>query len=170
MTELAFKVDKNSKFYSDYFVQHQEQLKFNDLAKEFFKSRGLITEGGGYYPSETLSFEISEENLEKYKKQLRKYVNKDGLYTAKKNSKLQKEWNTEVTSKIDFKKLDSMKFWWLSVMNVSSYALWHHEDEIYGKLILKSEDFTLPSHFIIIKLSEYYKVIEDSEERKNENK
>ena len=110
--EIAFKVDRSSDFYKKDFDVKAEQQKFHDLAREFFTENNLASKGG-YYQSESLYCELSEEERKKFASQITKYADKNGLTRFRKNSALQKAWTENVVCKIDMKMIDSIKFWWL---------------------------------------------------------
>ena len=163
MVEVAFKVVKGSKFYNDYFIGKEERQKFHDLAREFFKRNGFL-EKGSYIQSERLRLELTDEEQEKYSSQLMKYRDDYGMCVFKKKSKVQKKWEEEVYNKVDNSKIEKIKFWWLGYIYVGSYALWDFDGNIYGYLKDKSKDsINLSCDMEEIKMSEYYRVIEESE-------
>lgn len=165
MVEVAFKIVKGSKFYNDYFNEKEERRKFHDLAKEFFKNNGFSL-NGKYIQSERLHIELTDEEQEKYSSQLMKYHDNYGMCVFKKKSKIQKKWGKEVYNKVDHSKIEKIKFWWLVYISVGSYALWDYEGEIYGYLKNNNKDsINLPCHMEEIKMSEYYRVIEESESK-----
>lgn len=163
MVEVAFKVVKGSKFYNDYFNAKEERQKFHDLAREFFNRNGFL-EKGSYIQSERLHIELTDEEQEKYSSQLMKYYDNYGMCVFKKKSKIQKKWEEEVYNKVDHSKIEKIKFWWLVYISVGSYALWDYEREIYGYLKNNNKDsIKLSDDMEEIKMSEYYRVIEESE-------
>ena len=163
MVEVVFKVVKESKLYNDYFLCKEEKQKFHDLAREFFKRNGFL-EKGSYIQSERLHIELTDEEQEKYSSQLMKYYDNYGMCVFKKKSKIQKKWEEEVYNKVDHSKIEKIKFWWLVYISVGSYALWDYEGDIYGCLKDKSKDsIKLSDDMEEIKMSEYYRVMEESE-------
>ena len=158
--EIAFKVDRSSDFYKKYFDVKTEKQKFHDLARAFFTEHNLASKGG-YYQSESLCCELSEEERKKFASQITKYADKNGLTRFRKNSALQKAWTENVVCKIDMKMIDSIKFWWLCYVHCGSYALWDRNGEIYGYLSEKNDkNIQMADWMIKIKMSEYYSVIE----------
>ena len=158
--EIAFKVDRSSDFYKKYFDVKTEKQKFHDLARAFFTEHNLASKCG-YYQSESLCCELSEEERKKFASQITKYADKNGLTRFRKNSALQKAWTENVVCKIDMKMIDSIKFWWLCYVHCGSYALWDRNGEIYGYLSEKNDkSIQMADWMIKIKMSEYYSVIE----------
>ena len=163
MVEVAFKVVKGSKFYNDYFNEKEERQKFHDLAIEFFKNNGFSL-NGKYIQCERLRLELTDEEQVKYYSQLMKYRDDYGMCVFKKKSKIQNKWEEEVFNKIDYSKIEKIKFWWLGYIYVGSYSLWDYEGEIYGYLKNNNKDsIKLSDDMEEIKMSEYYRVMEESE-------
>ena len=160
MTELAFRVKKDSKFYNKYFETESEKQKFHDLAREFFIKYDLI-DNAKYYQEEFLALQLNEEQIKRFEGQLKKYTDKNDMRLFKKNSVMQKEWTETVVNKVRMNLLRYMNFWYFPYISHGSYALWHKDDEIYGYLKeLSDSQIKLSDDMTPIKMSEYYAVYE----------
>ena len=137
MVEQAFKVSEDSYLYNLYFRSKQEKDKFHGLARKFFHDREMDVASdhySGYYQTEDLRMQLSPDTRDKYSSQLKKYPDKNDVYFFKKNSSLNKEWRSEVSSKCDMVALDGTWHWYLPYINKGSYALWNHGSDLYGYL------------------------------------
>lgn len=76
---------------------------------------------------------------------------------------MQKSWNEEVVSKVDFKIINAIRFWYLSFIFQGNYNLWDYEGTIYGYLKNTAGNINLADYMTEIKMSEYYSVIESME-------
>lgn len=179
--EKAFKIENNAKYYIDlekYIDNANQQRK---LVDEFLKSKkieatqyrvggsGSVNKPFEEYNKDEIILDIlpTEKDKENFGKMLRK-ENDYGLCSFKKKSKINKEFQdycieTQIIINLyqpdlrDYlKSLDWYKY---------SRALIKHDDYWYLKVqsdLLKDDD--VPEGFIEIKLSEFYKVVEESKE------
>ena len=160
MKEVAFTVKSDSEFYIKYFKAKEEKQKFHDLARTFFEKHDLL-DSGEYYQTKFLGLKLNAEQKNKFAKQLKKYDDENGMSLFKKNSKMQKSWNEDVTSNVDFEIIDVIKFWYFGFINHGSYNLWDYNGTIYGYLKDNyNEEIKLTDYMMEIKMSEYYSVIE----------
>lgn len=160
MKEIAFKVNLDSEFYNKYFKAKEEKQHFHDLAKAFFEKNDLL-DSGEYYQAKFLGLKLNAEQKKKFAEQLKMHDDENGISIFKKKSSMQKSWNEDVTSKVDFDIIDEMKFWYLPFINHGSYNLWDYNGVIYGYLKDSyKEEIQLDKCMIEIKMSEYYSVIE----------
>ena len=165
MTEQAFRVAKGSKLYNKYFETLAEKQKMHDLARVFFEKHDLINYGLGYRMIESLAMQLTPEQKEKYKAQLKKQEDPNSMCYFKKASPMYKEWLDTVASQVDFDIIDQLWCWYWPYINKGTYALWHHNDELYGYLSDEhKEKIELSDYMTPIKMSEYYRV----QEAKNE--
>ncbi len=159
---FTFKVIKNSSLYNNYFRAHKERVKLHSHAMKFFEETGLTSELR-YYSSDFLGVELTPEEVIQYKKQLRKGVDKNGLYTFKKNSPMSKKWQEDVVSKVNIESLRCNDFWAFGFFRgTASYNLWHYKEDLYG--IISGADISLSNNVTQIKASEYYGVVERIQE------
>ena len=166
--EIAFKVKHDSEFYKQYFEAKEERDKFKGLAYPFFEKYGI---DGRFYQSKTLGVKITREQREKFADQIRKNPDRNGFYSFKVKSPIEKEWEETVTAHIDFKRLEQVDLWWLSYIFCGKYSLWDLDGEIYGYLEDSYEkDIKLDGFMEQIKISEYYAAIERYEDGKTENR
>lgn len=156
---LTFTVKPDSQFYSDYFRAQAEKKRFHDIAVPFLKKHGIE---GSFYLSKSLSVKATKEQREKFSGQLLKNSDKQGFYYFKAKSPIEKEWESEVAAKINFKALEKCNFWYFGFIDSGSYSLWDWNGTIYGYLENKHVNDIPPdeSWMCPIKVSEYYAAIE----------
>ena len=163
MKEVAFTVKQGSQFYQDYFSAKEERQKFHELAKEFFKKHNLF-EPKKYYKTEFLGLELTAEQKKLYADQIKKNDDENGMRRFKKRSAMQKSWEEDVVSKVDFDVIEKPKFWWFEFIMRGSYSLWDHNGIVYGYLKdSHKEEIKLADYMTEIKMSEYYMAIEATE-------
>ena len=156
--EKAFKVKKDSKLYQDYFRSEAERKKFKEFGNTFFNKIGYK---GAYTLTRNLMVKNNLSTLsEFFPNELCKYANSDDLYKFKVKSKTQKRWEEEVVSQIDMEAYNAIKFWWMNCIWSGRYAIWNYNGEVYGMLESK-KDIKLTEDMEEIKMSEYYKIIEE---------
>lgn len=162
--ERAFRLKKDSELYQKYFREFEEKKKIQGVKHYLDKYYPKFK--GRYRMSSRLCVYDSKKFLDEYwKGELCQTRDRSGLYQLKKNSKTQKLWESEVVSHINMDNYTATDFWWWDYISKGSYALWHHDNEVYGKLYSEAK-FELTDDMEEIKLSEYYRVIE---ELKDEN-
>lgn len=161
MKEIAFVIKSNSEFYNKYFKAKEEKQHFHDLAKAFFEKYDLI-DSGAYYQTEFLGLTLNAEQKKRFADQLKKYDDENGMSIFKKKSAMQKDWNETVTSKVDFKTIDVIHFWYFDFINQGKYNLWDDgHGTIYGYLQDNDkEEIQLADYMTEIEMSEYYSIIE----------
>lgn len=167
MVEQAFKVDKTSQLYRQYFAAEAERQRFHVLARVFFEKYSFEQEPGktGYYICEDLRMQLSDADRAKYEKQLKKLVDKNELCYFKKNSKVNKDWHEQVVSLCNMDVIDGTWCWYFPYIGKGKYALWHKGTELYGYLLDEHKDaLVLDSWMEPIKMSEYYAILESFEQ------
>ena len=163
MKEIAFIVKRDSEFYNQYFAAKAEKQRFHDLARAFFEKHSLL-DSARYYQSEFLGLELNDEQKQRFEGQLRKNDDKDGMSIFKKNSIMQKSWNEEVTSNINFDIINKIGFWYLGFIMCGKYSLWDYDGNIYGCLKDGMDgNINLADYMTEIKMSEYYSAIESAD-------
>lgn len=163
MKEIAFVVKPDSEFYNKYFKAKEEKQHFHNLARVFFKKYDLI-DNAEYYQAKFLGLKLNSEQKKRFAGQLKKYDDENGMSIFKKNSAMQKAWNEEVVSMVNFEVINAVKFWYLGFLSHGSYNLWDYNDSIYGHLKDSyKEEIQLTDYMTEIKMSEYYSVIESFE-------
>ena len=161
MKEVAFTVRPDSEFYNNYFKAKEERQHFHDLAREFFEKYD-VGNSGGYYQTEFLGLQLNDEQKKRFANQLTKYDDENGVSIFKKRSAMQKAWNEDVTSKVDFKVMELNHFWYFPFINEGRYSLWDDGNgTIYGYLVDNyKKEINLTDDMIEIKISEYYAAFE----------
>lgn len=157
MIEQAFIVEKDSKLYQEYFEVYSEKQKMHDLARVFFEKHDLLNDHLSYRMIENLALQLTDEQVEKYKSQLKVTEDERGMRYFRKASPMCKEWRNTVTSKVDFNIMDQLWCWFWPYIGQGSYALWHSGETLYGYLSDKNkEKIDLADYMKPIKMSEYY--------------
>ena len=79
---------------------------------------------------------------------------------------MQKAWEKDVISQVNINMMDFMRFWWLPYIMHGSYALWDYGGDVYGVLTDRGDkQIHLNDDFVPIKMSEYYAIREEAEEK-----
>ena len=165
MIEQAFRVIKDSKLYNEYFETQAEKQKMHDLARVFFEKHDLLNDHLGYRMMAALAMQLTAEQEEKYKDQLKVTKDADGMRYFKRNSPMHREWCETVTNKVDFNIIEQLWCWYWPYINKGRYALWHQGGELYGYLSDEHKDkIELSDYMIPIKMSEYYAIQEAGHE------
>ena len=166
MKEYAFVVQKGSDFYNKYFKMWNEKQKFFGIADNWFHKEGF--QKTNYCVWKILHVDLTSEEILKYGKQLCKNKDNHGFSIFKKTSAMQKKWEREVISQVDFDAVTSMDLWYFYIdLHFSgSQALWHDGDTIYVYMSSRYGEIKAPDYFIPIKMSEYYQVVERLEGNK----
>lgn len=160
MKEIAFTVNPDSELYNKYFEADKERQRFHCLARAFFEKYDLL-DSGNYYQTEFLGLELNAEQKKRFAEQLKKYDDENGMSIFKKRSSMQKAWNEEVTSKVDFEAIKAIRFWYFNFINHGSCNLWDNNGTVYGYLKdTYKEEIQLADYMTEIKMSEYYSIIE----------
>lgn len=158
--EKAFKIKKDSKLYQNYFRSEAERKKFKKLGDAFFDKIGYE---GSYTLTNNLMVKNNLSTLFKlFPNELCKNANKDGLYKFKVKSPTQKRWEKEVISQIDMEAYNAIRFWWMNCIWSGRYTIWDYNGEVYG-MFEAQNDIKLTEDMEEIKMSEYYKIIEEME-------
>ena len=160
MKEYAFVVQKGSDFYNKYFKMWNEKQKFFRIADNWFHKEGF--KKANYCVWQILHAELTDEEVQKYGKQLCRDKDNHGFSIFKKTSAMQKKWEREVISHVDFDAVTSMDLWYfrIDLHFYGSQALWHDGDTIYVYMSSRYGEIKVPDYFIPIKMSEYYQVVE----------
>ena len=153
--EKTFKVKKDSKLYNNYFISKSERERFRQLANSFFDSIGY----DGRY---TLTRRLMVDQSELFPNELCKTQTREGLYRFKFNSPTQKQWEQEVVDRVDMEACNCNDFWYFDCLMRGKYNLWDYNGEVYGYLESDYE-LKLTEDMEEIKMSEYYKIIEEIE-------
>lgn len=167
MSEKAFIVKPGSDLYNQYFGAREETLKFNDLAREF-NGKYNVCKSNVFSLSQYLSAKMDYEDRNRFASDIRQKYSKWGLTEFKVQSKMQKLWEEEVACNVDFRLIHDHRSWFFNYACGGgrwSYNMWHHGDTVYGYLEVKDGgEIILSDDMEEIKLSEYYKAMEQVEE------
>ena len=157
--EKAFKISPASDFGKRYTAAKEQRQTFRTLAK-YFANKHFGVEKMSYVQSQTLYCDIETPGqVCKHKVQ--------GFWKYRKDSEMQKAWTEEVVSKINFDTLDWLLFWHWDYIDKGSYSLWDYDGTIYGYIEDTTKEPNVPKGSEEIKMSEYYRIIEEVEAKQN---
>lgn len=170
MSEKAFIVKQGSDLYNQYFRAREETLKFNDLAREF-NNKYNVCKSNVFALSSSLSAKMDCEERSRFASQIKKNYSKWGLTEFKVRSEMQTRWTAEVANKVDFHVISEQRGWFFSYALGGgrwSYNMWHNGDTVYGYLEVKGDgEIILSDDMEEIKMSDYYKAMEQVKEEQN---
>lgn len=161
--EKFYIAEEGSKLRDNYLRYLKNQEEVNEIIKKFFKTHGITT--NEYYANNSyLHIVATEEDKKKFEKQLCKP--KDGLYRFRANSKINKAW-METLKQHNIKVLSRPmvpfcfdKCWG----GRSSSRLFEIDGVVYCSFDA-SWEFTPKDKLQEIKASEFFKMIEDYNEK-----
>lgn len=167
--EIAFRVKKDTPLYENFFKEKAEKERAEKLGADFLKEN--MPEVTVFALCEQLTVEFpSEEVKEQYKSQLKVadcVVHGKRLYTFKKNSAMNKKWQTDVFGQVDKAAFRSMFFWQRDFIASPTFrcraSIWSTKaGEVYGivETMADGDKLQVPSYVDQIKLSEYYAQLE----------
>lgn len=167
--EKFFQIKDDCKLYNDYFAFIKMKTEMNNLFDEFTKIHQL---SGQKFVISTnrLIMELNEQEQQTYANDLIKNQNYKihNIYAFKKNAKLCKKW-IQLCEKENIKFILSkpmIGFYLNKNLFPFGQRLFHIGTNLYGSLDNKKDsDFELDDFLIELKASEFYKIIENFEER-----
>lgn len=157
--ERAFILSHDCSLYKAHMGWQKEKKKFLELAQAFSDKYDL---GKTWHMDKRLCVELSIERAKELKSSLIKEMTNDGLRRFRANSELNKKWKEEVWSHIDTKSELLAWGWAHGCIGKGSKALWDWKGEVYG-LLCSTGEILLPPGATEIKMSEYYKLVEEIE-------
>lgn len=170
MIERYFIVSPESRLAKDFwaYVEDFDKIKvaFNDLRKHF------EIETDKFYPRSNKCLYIwpTENDIAKYEKQMTKPTQNGGR-SFKQKSAIQKYWTALTkfhgTNVID--KPFAPMYVDRGCFGKMSSRLFAIDDVVYCSISLEHDDIEVPKDWIEIKASQFFKVIEDYEERMSKN-
>lgn len=170
MSEKAFIIKQGSDLYNQYFRAREETLKFNDLAREF-NNKYNVCKSNRFAISSTLMADMDNEERNRFALEVKKNLNRFGLTDFKARSETQRRWKEEVANKVDFHVIAEQRGWFFDYVCGGgrwSYNMWHHGDTVYGYLEVKGDgEIILSDDMEEIKMSDYYKAMEEVKEEQN---
>ena len=166
MSELYFIVNECSKLYQDYFEYLEDKEKVRKIFLGIKEKYGI--EASGFYPNkDRFRIAATRNDLSRFASRLKK--TEPGVF--KKNSPMHKEWCSLVA---DIKHMEKPRL--VFYIQIPGYrwseTLFNINGTLYGMIRSNEEfnnDFKLPDFMQEIKASEFYKAIEEEEERVKEN-
>lgn len=161
--EKFFIVTEESPLFAEYQDYKESRKAVDDFYRRFCAAHSI--ESKEYSPGKEHIYIVpTDADKEKFGKQLCKPIN-DGLCRFRNNSEIKKAWVTDV-NKENLKILHRpiMQFYFENWGKGSS-RLFDINDIVYCSY--QSENVNVPDGMIEIKASEFYKVIEESEETEN---
>lgn len=169
---MYYIVSNESELGKRYLDHKAEQMKFFDFAEKFLKENGV--QSNEYGICSNLMIVPTEEDIRKFENQLQqpKKAGRNCYFRA--NSKLSKAWHKGLEeAKIDVKLISRSGALWgyiphasgrWNIFDIEGVIYFHFEPTWEDKINFSKTDFTE------IKASEYFKVIEDYNQRIKEKK
>ena len=160
--EKFFIVTEKSQLHKDYFEYEQNRKEINERVIKFFNLAGI--EANEYYcSSNSLSIVPTAKDEEKFKGQFYAKSNSN-LKTFKATSGIGKAWANYIAGyKVLSRPLPQFYF---DILSKAQYRLFDIDNILYCSYASKY-DFKTPQGFEEIKGSEFFKAIEDWEDKHN---
>ena len=162
--EKYFEVKKNSDFYKKYFDYIDMSNKVNELFKQFAKDNGIETKKY-YQNTERLVIVPTQEDRIKFKGMFVQNSDTD----FKKTAPICQSW-INLCKENDLKSPSKPSLLWDSSCKLGSYStssrLFHIGENVYGSIDNKcNTDIELTDDFVEMKASEFWKIVEDAENK-----
>ena len=163
---LTFTVKPESQFYAEYFASKAEKKRCRDLAIPFLEKYGIE---GKCYMADFLAIEPTDRDVKMYGTQILKNPDRKGIRRFKRNSPIEKAWESEVAAHVNFNVLEKCDLWFFDFIEAGMYRLWDWNGTIYGYLENKYDRDIIPNERWMqpIKVSEYYAAVEAYEDKIN---
>lgn len=160
---LTFTVKPESQFYADYFEAKAEKKRFRDHAIPFLLKYGIE---GKCYMANFLALVPTDRDIKMYGTQILKTPDRNGITRFKRNSPVEKAWESEVAAHANFPVLEKCDLWQVEFITAGKYTLWDWNGTIYGYLENKYDRDIIPNERWMqpIKVSEYYAAVEAYED------
>jgi len=161
--ENYYEVTKESPLYQEYMDYLVSDRTMREISHEFLTNNNIDTKE---YASTKDTFYIvpTEKDIENFDKILCKEL-ENGLRAFKVKSKIGKAWKEILKDKGVQPLHKPMLILYFNVYGSTASRLFSIDDKVYCSF--KSEyNFTNPEGFIELKASEFYKIVEDENERR----
>ena len=162
MIEKYFEVTKDSGLYEDYNKYYNNVPVLNKIVKDFCMTNGIESKT---YACTSDSFYIAptEKDKENFKTQLCKYAEGcSGITPFKKNSKIGKNW---VAQKAVVLNRPFVGLYFEDCCGHTSSRIFKIDDKVYCSYKNENDTMETPKGFVEIKASEFFKIIEDNEDK-----
>lgn len=153
-----FVVNEDSGLYADYFAWKNDRSKISDAFKKVCDKFGIETTEF-YLDKNRLHINPTESDLSKFEN----IMKKGSCGEFKKNSEPSKMW-IGLTKDIEHFRKPQLLFYFRSLGPRWRERLFDIDGKLYGS-IESNQDVNMPDFVTEIKASEFYKIIEDYEER-----
>lgn len=162
--EKYFEVKQNSDFYKKYFDYIDMSNKVNELFKQFAEDNGIETKEY-YQDTERLVIVPTQEDRIKFKGMFIQNSDTD----FKKTAPICKSW-VNLCKENGLKSPRKPNLLWDSSCKLGSYRnssrLFHIGEKVYGSIDNKcNADIELTDDFVEMKASEFWKIVEDAENK-----
>lgn len=162
--EKFFEVSKDSEFYKKYFDFIELSNKVNEAFKKFAEKHGIETTSY-YQNTKRLCIIPTDADKKKFSGMFMKNSDTD----FKSTSTICKEW-VSLCKELNLTSPRKPSLAWDSDCRLNSYStrsrLFHIEDRVYGSIDNNNDsEIILTDEFIEMKASEFWKMIEDIEEK-----
>lgn len=162
--EQYFEITNESSHYKEYFDYLEADEACRKAVKAFLEENNIHTE---YYAifGEALYIDDNQENRDKYGNQLKKY-GEDRTVAFKKTSKIGRAWTESGIKEVH---KPHVSFFFVNPSRSSRSRLFHVGEKLYCSIdcMGRSTKVKTPQGFIEMKASEFFKIIEDVENKQN---
>jgi len=166
--ERYFEVTGKSDLYNEYLAYKNSQKVLHYISTQFMSVYGIETDGYANQGN-TFYIEPTENDLEKFGKSLCKPLSND-LRAFKANSKIGKAWVQTLEEKqVKIKSKPFVGFSFKNCMGKNRSRIFAIDNSVYCSFSNEYDFNDTPDGFIEIKASEFYKIIEDHNNKVNSN-
>lgn len=165
--EKFFIVTEASQLHKEYFEYKENRKTVHDFVNEFTNKYGI--ESAEYYPSnECLMIVPTKADIKKFGNMLKKEVS-NGLRPFKVNSSINKDWVNLLKERgLTIKHRPMLGLYFVEIYGKHSSRLFDINGILYCSFENSYDKLDTPEGFTEIKASEFYKIIEEYENKANE--
>lgn len=161
MGEKFFIITDDSPHKKEYLEYLGNRDNVRKIVKDFFEKYNINSKKY-FTDSYSLCVEGTKENNDKFSFQMCKRPCKNGLYKFKVTSSIGKAWANLKVNVINYPHV----LFWFDNLYKARYNLFKLDENVYFYLDTEN-NIEIPKGFLEIKGSEYYKIIEDWEEKES---
>lgn len=165
IVERYFTIKSDAPISIDLFAYLDNRAKVNEAMRKLSDAEGI--EGSEYYPgTDVLGIVPTENDAKNFASQLRKEVHEGGIRLFKKRSDIGKKW-AAIASEVHPQSKPRMWVYYSFLLGGANRTRLFAIDGVVYCSIEGSITYEKPEEFTEMKASEFFRVIEDYEGRKN---
>lgn len=161
MIEKYFEVTKDSGLYEEYSNYLENSIVLNKAVKNFMLKHNMETNTYAC-EKEKIYIQPTQKDKEIFKSQLCSYCNSQGLYSFKKNSKIGKDW---IAQKVVVIYRPYVGLYFQDCCGHTSSRIFKIKEKVYCSFKNEYDTMETPEGFTEMKASEFFKIIEDNENK-----